>query len=163
LRTDGSAAGTLGCGNFNEDVEMKPATHRMPSETATKSAPLLRWSAFAIGMMLVSGIAAAASTDLADAQALYQKERAFCLSGKSHQDQTTCLKEAGAALAEARRGTLSNGAGQFEQNQRQRCDAHQDPDERSDCLRRMNGEGTISGSVESGGFYRELRTMVPAK
>jgi len=27
----------------------------------------------------------------------------------------------------------------------------------------MNGEGTISGSVESGGFYRELRTPVPAK
>lgn len=96
-------------------------------------------------------------------QAQYQKERAFCLSGKSHQDQTTCLKEAGAALAEARRGTLGNGEGQFEQNQRVRCDAHGDADDRSDCLRRMNGEGTISGSVESGGFYRELRTTVPSK
>ena len=142
---------------------MKPATHRMPSEIEMKSAPILRGSAFAVAMMLLSGIAAAASPDLADAQAVYQKERAFCLSGKSHQDQTTCLKEAGAALAEARRGTPGNEAGQFERNQRLRCDAHRDADDRSDCLRRMNGEGTISGSIDSGGFYRELRTTVPAK
>ena len=30
-------------------------------------------------------------------------------------------------------------------------------------LRRMHGEGTVSGSVESGGIYRELRTTVPAQ
>jgi len=142
---------------------MNPATLRKPSKPGTRSAPVSRWSAFAIGALLISGLAAAASTDMAAVQAQYQKERAFCLSGKSHQDQTTCLKEAGAALAEARRGTLGNGAGQFEQNQRVRCDAHRDADDRSDCLRRMNGEGNISGSVESGGFYRELRTTVPAK
>ena len=35
------------------------------------------------------------------AQSRYQSERAVCLHGLSNQDKATCLKEAGAALAEA--------------------------------------------------------------
>ena len=142
---------------------MKRRTHRDPAGSGPRATPFLRQLAVAVGAMLVSGIAAAASAGMADAQALYQKERALCLSGKSHQDQTTCLKEAGAALEEARRGKLSTGPGPYEQNQRLRCEAHQDAGDRDDCLRRMRGEGTVSGSVEGGGIYRELRTTVPAK
>lgn len=85
------------------------------------------------------------------------------MSGKSHQDRTTCLKEAGASFAESKRGSLGGGSDPYEQNQRLRCEAHQAADDREDCLRRMRGEGTVSGSVEGGGIYRELRTTVPAK
>jgi len=142
---------------------MKRKTHRDPAGSGTRTTPFLRSLAFAVGAMLASGIAAAASAEMADAQARYQQERAVCMSGKSHQDQTTCLKEAGAAFAEAKRGNLSGGSDQYEKNQRLRCESHQDADDRADCLRRMRGEGTISGSVEGGGIYRELRTTVPAK
>jgi hypothetical protein len=91
----------------------------------------------------------------ADAQARYQQERAACLSGQSHQDQPTCLKEAGAALEEARRGRLADGPAQYQQNALARC-AALPGDQRSACEARMHGAGTTSGSVAGGGIYREL-------
>jgi hypothetical protein len=112
--------------------------------------------------MLVAGMAAAAGGNLSEAQARYQQDRAACMSGQSHQDRATCLREAGAALQEAKRARIGDGQGSYEQNQRNRCDRLQAGD-RDDCLRRMRGEGTVSGSVESGGIYRELRTTVPSQ
>lgn len=117
-------------------------------------------SAFAVGAMFGSGIAVAAN--LSEAQARYQEERAICMSGESHQDRATCLREAGAALAESKGGKLGGETGTYEHHQLMRCDVHLAGD-RDDCLRRMRGEGTISGSVEGGGIYRELRTTVPAQ
>ena len=72
-------------------------------------------------------------------------------------------REAGAARDEARRGELARGenAAQFEQNKFARCEKLPG-EERDYCIRRMNGEGTVSGSVEGGGLYRELRVTVPA-
>jgi hypothetical protein len=92
-----------------------------------------------------------------DAQQRYQQERATCLSGQSAQDQSTCLKEAGAALEEARRGRLADGSAQYQQNALARCTVLP-PEERGACRARMQGEGTTSGSVEGGGIYRELVT-----
>jgi hypothetical protein len=73
-------------------------------------------------------------------------------------------REAGAARDEARRGELARGENpaQFDQNKYARCEAHQGLD-RELCIRRMNGEGTVSGSVQGGGVYRELRVTVPAE
>jgi hypothetical protein len=73
-------------------------------------------------------------------------------------------REAGAARDEARRGELARGENpsQFEQNKFARCDKHAGED-RELCLRRMSGEGTVSGSVQGGGIYRELRVIVPAE
>ena len=73
-------------------------------------------------------------------------------------------REAGAARDEARRGELARGENpsQFEQNKFARCDKHAGED-RELCLRRMSGEGTVSGSVQGGGIYRELRVIVPAQ
>lgn len=105
--------------------------------------------------------APAADNRLADAQRTYRIDRAACMSGKTGQDRATCLQEAGAALSEARRGRLDDGDAQFERNRLVRCDA-QPPGDREDCIRRMNGEGFTSGSVEGGGIYRELSTTVPA-
>ncbi|MEO7339093.1 MAG: hypothetical protein ABIV63_21160, partial [Caldimonas sp.] len=44
-------------------------------------------------------------------------------------------------------------------NAKDRCDALSG-DERSDCVARMKGEGTTSGSVAGGGILREKRTIV---
>jgi len=112
--------------------------------------------------MFVTGLAAAAGGDVSEAQARYQRERAVCISGQSHQDRDTCLREAGAALSEARQGRLGGGEGSYEQNQLARCERLPAAD-REDCVRRMRGEGTVSGSVESGGIYRELRTTAPSQ
>jgi len=96
-----------------------------------------------------------------DAQARYERERAACMAGQTtNEDRATCLKEAGAALAEARKGNLDNGNGQLRKNAKDRCNALAG-DERSDCIARMNGEGTVSGSVGGGGLLREKRTIVP--
>ena len=124
--------------------------------------PRLSLSVFAAGALLTAGTAAAAGGDLADAQARYKQDRAACLSGQPYQDRAACLREAGAALQEAKRGRLADENSADEQNRLSRCE-RLPADEREDCVRRMRGEGSVSGSVESGGVLRELRTTVPAK
>lgn len=100
----------------------------------------------------------------ADIEAAYQRERALCLSGLTHQERADCLREAGAARAEARRGLLKDPAppSQYMENALQRCRALPDAD-RADCEARVRGEGTVRGSVEAGGIYRETRTLLPPR
>lgn len=97
-------------------------------------------------------------------EAVYQQDRAKCLAGRSHQDRTTCLQEAGAALQEARRGRLDNGedARTLQQNALMRCQ-RQPVEERPACERLARDEGSRSGSVEGGGVVKELvtRTVGP--
>ena len=111
------------------------------------------------GALLGATMASAADRGkLSDAQMTYQSDRAACINGQTGQDRATCLKEAGAALQEARRGRLDDGQARFEQNRLSRCD-NQPAQDRAECVRRMN-EGTTSGSVEGGGILRELVTPV---
>ncbi len=141
---------------------MQSAIDRGPASTGRTIIPSLTLSACAVGALLVAGMAAAAGGKLSEAQARYQQERAACISGQSQQDRATCLREAGAALQEAKRGRIGDGQGSYEQNRLLRCDRVAAGD-REDCLRRMHGEGTVSGSVDGGGIYRELHTTVPAQ
>jgi hypothetical protein len=141
---------------------VKSAIERDPAGTGQKIISSLGLSAGAIGALLVAGMAVAAGGNLSEAQARYQQDRAACISGQSNQDRATCLREAGAALREAKRGGLGDDQSALERNRLLRCDRVATGD-REDCLRRMRGEGTVSGSVESGGIYRELRTTVPAQ
>lgn len=101
---------------------------------------------------------AAPAKDLSDARLRYEQERAVCMSGRSNQDRVTCLQEAGAAWAEARKGGLRDDATQYTRNATQRCDALPQ-DDRRDCLARMQGDGTLRGSAKAGGIYRELVTV----
>ena len=78
----------------------------------------------------------------------------------TNEDRATCLKEAGAALAEARKGNLTSGDGQLRKNAGERCKVLTG-DERTDCIARMSGEGSASGSVGGGGVLREKVTIVP--
>jgi len=112
---------------------------------------------------VMAATAASAGPGLSDAQARYQKDRAACLSGDTNQDRATCLREAGAALVEARRGGLtSTDDSTYVKNSMDRC-VPLPPADQEDCVRRMQGEGTIIGSVEEGGVYRELHRTVPAE
>jgi len=112
--------------------------------------------------LLSTGALMSFSTLAADARNdAYQKEREACLSGASHQDRQTCLREVGAARGEARRGNLTESQS-YDSNASQRCNALP-PADREDCIQRVRGGGTVSGSVEQGGIYRETRTTVIAE
>jgi len=129
----------------------------MPSPRAVISYRSWGLALCAAGAVLAATVAVAA--DRGDAQRAYQRDRAACMSGQTSQDRATCLREASAALQEARRGNLDDGQAQFEQNRLLRCEK-QPPEDREDCVRRMRGEGSTSGSVEGGGILRELVTPV---
>jgi hypothetical protein len=101
---------------------------------------------------------AAGSGKLSQAQQTYQQERAVCLRGASHQDRATCLKEAGAAYEEARRGRLGTAsAPDLAGNATRRCEAQPAAD-RAACAQRILGAGTAEGSVEGGGLLRQTET-----
>ena len=57
-----------------------------------------------------------------DAKARYLKEKANCEAGNTTQDRATCLKEAGAALDEKKKGKLDN-SGSPVANATDRCNA----------------------------------------
>ncbi len=112
------------------------------------------------GAVLFAGPASAASSDPV---AEYQAMREACMRGEtSHTDQQNCLREAGAALEEARRNRLLVEGVDYERNARLRCErvpAHQ----REFCLAlRDSAAVTVRGSVEGGGILRERVLQFPA-
>ena len=119
-----------------------------------KTGRYLALALFVFGTGFAATIAVAAG-DSPDAKARYQEDRVFCNSGQSYQDRATCLKEAAAALADARKGRLNDEPGPYRQNALIRCNALP-ADDRDACRRRVEGEGTTSGSVPAGGLLREL-------
>ena len=121
----------------------------------------LVWTLLLTSAALLTAPALAKTTRDADLQARYKQERAVCTSGQSNQARDTCLREAEAAYAQARRGGLDDGAATYAANQRQRCEALPTADRKA-CLARMDGQGSTSGSVAEGGVMRELVTVEPA-
>ena len=107
-----------------------------------------------LGSVLVCESAFAATPEEV---ARYQQERAVCTSGQSNQDRATCLREAGAAFAQAKQQGADDSSAQLALNATKRCERLPDPDRR-DCVARIQGQGTTSGSVAGGGIYRELVT-----
>jgi hypothetical protein len=85
-----------------------------------------------------------------------------CNSGESNQSPATCRLEARNALAEARKGGLTNVGPPYQLNARQRC-ADLTGAERSDCEARVRGEGEVQGSVAEGGVLRTTVTTQPVK
>jgi len=118
-------------------------------------------AALLLGALLMPAPAlAAGQTERDQAGARHKQEVAVCTSGQSNQDRATCLKEAGAAYAEALRGGQGSSA-VAPGNASKRCEALKG-DENTACLARMQGQGTTSGSVAAGGISRELVTVTPA-
>ena len=56
-----------------------------------------------------------------DASGSYQQEVNACMTGKTQQDQATCLREARNAQADKKRGVLDNSGAQFDSNAALRC------------------------------------------
>ena len=107
-----------------------------------------------------SPVFAAGPAKASPAQAAYSQERARCLRGESGQSRETCLREAGAAYDEARRGQLANAPGaDLAGNAVQRCQV-QPPADREACVQRILGAGKVEGSVQGGGVIRETETPV---
>ena len=113
-------------------------------------------AALSLGSAMAAGKVTADSAS-SSALARYEAERAACVDGRSGQDRATCLKEAGAALAEARRGRLSNGesAETLMRNAEARCQTVAAED-RDACMLMAHGKGSVSGSVKAGGTMREI-------
>lgn len=115
-------------------------------------------AAFILTNLAVAAAPAAERATAAELQQRYAADRAACTSGRSAQPRELCLREAAAAHAEAMRGGLGHGAQPYASNARARC-AVLKGDDQAACLARMDGQGTVSGSVAGGGLYRELVTV----
>jgi hypothetical protein len=97
----------------------------------------------------------------ADARTQYQRDRAACMAGQTSEGLATCLREAGAALVESRRGGLTDPSpSQARQDALDRCNAFKTDQDRRECVARMTS-GQVSGSVEGGGILREKTFTVP--
>ncbi len=115
---------------------------------------------FCVAMVAVLGVnaaAVAAETLISSPAARFEVDRAMCLRGQTDQDRSDCLREAAAAYEQAKREGLHEDASQFAANRVLRCEPLPEEDRRY-CIARVQGKGTISGSVEGGGIYRELVT-----
>ena len=96
------------------------------------------------------------------AQANYIHEMAVCNNGQSNQTLDTCRREAGAALAEARRGQLSDVPDQYLSNALRRCESHAG-DDRQACEARILAQGDITSGAQAGGILRKSVTVKPAQ
>ena len=94
-----------------------------------------------------------------DASGNYQQEVQACMTGRTQQDQETCLKEARNAQADKKRGVLDNAGAQFQTNAAARCEV-QAGEDKAACQARVMGYGNTSGSVAGGGLLREVETVV---
>jgi hypothetical protein len=132
---------------------MRPSTPRPRS--LPRAGSLLACAAL---LSLSATAMAAPKAPASEVQARYEQDRAKCLSGETNQDKATCLHEAGAARDAAKQGKLTDGDTKYRGNAKARCDALSG-DEAADCLARMKGHGTSSGSAQAGGILRETVTM----
>jgi hypothetical protein len=123
-----------------------------------------RKSLFSFGAAALLAVTAATAqvatgTTGIDASGSYQQEVNACLTGKTQQDQATCLREARNAQADKKRGVLDNAGAQFDANAKARCDVLTGEDKAA-CEARLMGYGSTTGSVAAGGVLREVETVV---
>jgi hypothetical protein len=124
---------------------------------------VFRTISFAVQALLVTGASLHAQAQPQDElTARYQEDLAECEAQKATQDLASCRLEARNALADAKRNLLNDTtANLFEKNQFKRCRVFKG-DDREACEARVRGDGSSTGSVQSGGILREVvRPVVP--
>ena len=99
----------------------------------------------------------AAAQDPAETLRRHAEDRQACLSAASQQSQQACMQEAKAVRALPVEATPSVSPEQLQRHRLLRC-APLHGEDRQDCIARMQGQGTVSGSVAGGGVLRELVT-----
>ena len=120
---------------------------------------LVSYGVAALLAMTAATAQVATGTTGIDGTGSYQQEVNSCVTGKTQQDQATCLREARNAQADKKRGVLDNAGARFEANATARCDALAGEDKAA-CQARLMGYGNTSGSVAGGGVLREVETVV---
>jgi len=126
--------------------------------TSPKPFPTLhRALRLALALVVCSQVLSAAAQDRSEKLRIYHADEQACQSGASGQTLDACMKEARAVLARSPTEDPSVNAEQRVRNSMGRCEA-QTGDDRTACLARMRGEGSVSGSVSGGGMLRELVT-----
>ena len=116
---------------------------------------------FGVAALLSIGATAqiAAGTTGIDASGSARSEMNACLTGRTQQDQETCMTEVRNANAAKRAGKVDNAGGQFSANALKRCDIFQGEDLVA-CQARIVGYGKTDGSVAGGGAIRQVETVV---
>jgi hypothetical protein len=116
---------------------------------------------FGVAALLSLGATAqiAAGTTGIDASGNARSEMNACLTGRTQQDQETCMTEVRNANAAKRAGKVDNAGGQFSANAMKRCDVFQGEDLVA-CQARIVGYGKTDGSVAGGGAIRQVETVV---
>lgn len=127
------------------------------------SATLAAVSLLALGAALSTATPARAAPPQASADSVYRSEVARCRNAPEVTDRHSCMREAGAARAEARRNRLHDSSTDYHRNRMMRCD-RLPGEHRNDCMRQMedNGQTRMHGSVHGGGIWRETEVPVPA-
>jgi uncharacterized membrane protein len=151
----------------------RPAFRSTINTTVTRmnklqeSASSSLWPLLALTAALGASPALAAGKPSAAAasEAQYQRDAAVCLSRGYKGARNECLSDASTARASREPVTIDPDPGRYARNALKRCEPLTEPD-RSDCVARIQGKGTTTGSVAGGGIYRELVTrevvVVPA-
>ncbi len=122
-------------------------------------------AAFAAGLASLLSVAAPAHAQTPSEAEIRERllaDRAACERNRTGDALQNCLREAGAAAQAARQGKLSDDEEErFRQNALARC-TPLPPEQREACRKRIEGAGTVRGSVEAGGLFRELRIIEQA-
>lgn len=136
----------------------------MPHRPTPRSATTCTTAcALALGALLLAPAQAADKKPAkAGGSAEAAADRANCQKHHPQQDLAACMLEARNARADERRGLLGNGEAALPANATRRCDPLPAAD-KADCIARVRGAGSASGSVEGGGVIRETQTTVPAQ
>ena len=96
------------------------------------------------------------------AQSRYQRDKLACMRLRPRDERANCMREASAVLADTHPNRVDSDPGRYARNALERCKPLREPD-RSDCVARMQGQGSTSGSVAGGGITRELVTRDAAE
>lgn len=100
---------------------------------------------------------AAGKPNAPDPESQYHRDRAACSAMRVADEQANCLSEASARLASTQPSLAEEHPDILKRNALMRCTPQPDA-RRSDCVARMQGQGSTRGSVAAGGIYRELVT-----
>jgi len=117
-------------------------------------APHGLWLA-ALALAATPVFAASPATQV-DTKVQPQRARTACTTVRGDA-RDNCLSEASTLAASTRPSRPEENAEQLARNALQRCKPLPEPDRR-DCVARIEGQGTTTGSVAAGGIYRELVT-----
>lgn len=121
-----------------------------PTQRLRPALTVLAWLACAASW-------AAGKPNAPDPKSQYHRDRAACSAMRVADEQANCLSEASARLASTQPSLAEEHPDILKRNALMRCTPLPDA-LRSDCVARMQGQGSTSGSVAAGGIYRELVT-----